>query len=154
MPKTKGEMRLSIEHHNLHFKTQEMAFKNCVEVEKLTSFRANVNSKKIFLTILQFNMFKTLEWPRNFFNLPLVNFNDNPIVISSGANMDIIRDKSTNFSQSTSKISKIGNDLNPYTALTYLPFFMKCGKLGTLVNTYNTTLMSIQRSTNYKATTQ
>ena len=103
--------------------------KNCVSVEKLSTFRAEFGSEKIFLMIIQNKMFRTLEQPQNYFVLPEVNFNDSPIIISSGASFSEILDKSKNFIGHSSK-TKIDTSIDSYYSLTYLPFFMKCGDFG------------------------
>jgi hypothetical protein len=129
MPKARGELRLSIKHNAKFFITQPVAFQECVSVDRVSEFRAEKNSEKIFLMIIQNKMFKTLEQPQNYFVLPEVNFNDSPIIISSGASFEEILRKSSNLSGSTSKI-KIDTSVDSYYSLTYLPFFMKCGNLG------------------------
>lgn len=129
MPKSLGELRLSIEHEDTYFMTQQIAFKNCVSVERVSTFRAEKGTEKIFLMIIQNKMFRTLEQPHNYFVLPEVNFNDSPIIISSGASFEEIAEKSQNLSGNTSKI-KIDTTVDTYYSLTYLPFFMKCGNLG------------------------
>lgn len=128
MPQKVGLMKIFIKHSNIYFKTISIAFFNCISIKNLSSFRASKTEHKIFVSIINGDQFKTLQKPQNLFELPYTEENnDTPLIISSGASEEILREKSVNFSYSESSID-IDSGSNLF--LPYLPFFTHCSDFG------------------------